>query len=208
MRTKTLLLTAACAVLGTVAASAQSVYSVNAVGYVNVTVPKGMSIIANPLNTSNNYLTNVITALPDSTILYMWDGSNFKIATYYEGDGWDNPNFVFAPGSGACIKNDSGAATTVTFVGEVPQGNLTNDIPVGLSLKGSIVPQSGAIDTTLGYTPSDNDFVYLYRNGAWDIYTYYEGDGWDKGSPVPAVGEGFWIKTSTAKKWARSFSIN
>ena len=47
MRTKTLLLTAALAAAGVVSSMAQ-VYSVNSVGYVNLTLPNGFSMIANP----------------------------------------------------------------------------------------------------------------------------------------------------------------
>jgi hypothetical protein len=210
MRTKTLLLTAACAVIGTVAASAQSVYSVNAVGYVNVNIPTGLSIIANPLNTTNNAISNILASVPDNTTVYTWNGTKLNPNNYFAGDGWDYPATQLAPGTGAWIRNRSGAASTVTFVGEVLTGSLTNAIPVGLSLKASIVPQSAALDTVLGYTPNDNDKVYLYRNGNWKIYTYFVGDGWDQGSsPVPAVGEGFWIKTSTtAQNWVRTFTIN
>jgi hypothetical protein len=211
MRTKTLLLTAACAVLGTVAASAQSVYSVNAVGYVNVTLPKGWSIVANPLNTTNNVISNVLANLPDNTMIYAWTGSAYKQVVYYSDGTWDGDAapLAFAPGTAVWIKNNSGAVTTVTFVGEVPQGSLTNAITVGYSLKGSIVPQSGALDTVLGYTPSDLDLILLYRNGAWASFNYYAGDGWDTSSaPVPAVGEGFFIKSKTAHNWVRSFTIN
>jgi hypothetical protein len=51
MRTKTLLLTAALAVAGLSSASAQ-VYSVNAVGYINLSLPKGFSMICNQLKAS------------------------------------------------------------------------------------------------------------------------------------------------------------
>jgi hypothetical protein len=211
MRTKTLLLTAACAVIGAVAASAQSVYSVNAVGYVNLTVPKGNSIIANPLNTGSNTLSQVLPSVPDDTMLYLWTGTQLKAYKYLGAeDGWSTPNAVWAPGAAAWIKNSSGAAMTITFVGEVPQGSLTNKITAGVSFKASIVPQSGALDTVLGYTPSDDDMIYLWKNAtsSWKICKYLGSeDGWSS-SPAPAVGEGFWVKTSAAKDWVRTFDIN
>src|SRR5947207_10303632 len=56
MRTKTLLLTAALAAAGAASAMAQNVYSVNAVGYANVSVPSGFSMIACPFEqTSGDY---------------------------------------------------------------------------------------------------------------------------------------------------------
>jgi len=209
MRTKTLLLTAACAVLGTVAASAQSVYSVNAVGYVNVNIPVGWSIIANPLNTTNNTIAGVLTSLPDSTIIYSWNGTAYQQAVYYS-DGWDGASATsaFAPGTAVWIKNGTKAPFTITFVGEVPTGTLTNAVTVGYSLKGSVVPQSAALDTVLGFSPSDTDTILLFRNNNWVQSVYYAGDGWDPSAPVPAVGEGFFIKTKVAKNWVRTFTIN
>jgi hypothetical protein len=211
MRTKTLVLTAACAVIGAVAASAQSVYSVNAVGYVNLTIPTGVSIIANPLNTGSNTLAEVLPSLPTGTKFYLWTGTKFSTYTYYGStDGWDSPTAVWAPGAAAWIQNKSGASTAITFVGEVPQGKLTNSLAAGVSFKASIVPQSGALDTVLGYTPAAGDKVYLWKNSAGKFTTcsYYGAeDGWDT-VPTPAVGEGFWVKTSAAKDWVRTFSIN
>ena len=58
MRTKTLLLTAIVGALGFTAAQAQ-VYSVNAVGYVNKSIPSGFSIVANPLNNGDNKVSDV-----------------------------------------------------------------------------------------------------------------------------------------------------
>ena len=36
------------------------VYSLNAVGYINVTIPPGFSIVANQLNTTNNNLSPLL----------------------------------------------------------------------------------------------------------------------------------------------------
>jgi len=205
MRTKILLLSAACAVAGSVGVNAQ-VYSVNAVGYVNVTCPPGFSIIANPLIAATNQLSVLIANPPDSTQVYEWANGKFQIATYYVPDGWDN-DLTLAPGTGAWINNPSSTNIVITFVGEVAQGGQTNDVPVGYSIKGSIVPQSAALDTVLGYTPSDSDQVYFWRHGKFEIDTYYVPDGWDN-TPVPNVGEGFWILTSQHSSWTRTFNIN
>src|SRR5437763_15367210 len=60
MRTKTLLLTAAVLAAGLGASVAQTVFSVNAVGYVNVTIKPGYNLICNPLNGSNNVISTVM----------------------------------------------------------------------------------------------------------------------------------------------------
>ena len=55
MRTKTLILSAVAGFIGCAAALADTnVYSLNAVGYINVTCQPGFTMIANQLNTTNN----------------------------------------------------------------------------------------------------------------------------------------------------------
>ena len=83
MRTKTLLLAAAATVAGIASLQAQSnVYSVNVVGYVNVTIPTGYSLIANPLNSSDNTVSNLFNATSQSgaalgSTVYTWNGAGF-----------------------------------------------------------------------------------------------------------------------------------
>ena len=73
MRTKTLLLSAAVGAAGLVAASAQTVYSVNSVGYINLSVPAGFSMIANQLdNGTGNTVADVLT-VPDGTVVFKYD---------------------------------------------------------------------------------------------------------------------------------------
>lgn len=61
-----------------------------------------------------------------------------------------------------------GAATdqTITFVGEVPQGNLKTALKKGLNLVGSQVPQAGKLTADLKLTGSDGDIVFQ-----WDSST-------------------------------------
>ncbi len=213
MRTKTLFLTAVLGV-ASIATSMAQVFSVNVVGYVNRTNAPGFSILNNPLDTTNNTLTSLIPAPPANTVIYKFVGNNFQIATFALDDNnnlnWDN-NLTLAPGDGAWIRNPTSSNLVITFVGEVIQGTTTNPIPAGFSLKGSKVPQAGQLDTVLGYPPSANDVVYLYRAGNYKVCTYALDDNnvlnWDN-IPDPNVAEGFWIRTQVAKNWVRTFTVN
>jgi len=220
MRAKTLLLTAILGVASIAAAlAADPVYSVNAVGYVNVVLKKGFTIIANPLNATDNHLSKILpNTLPSGTAVYRYVSGAFKIATFAPDDNnvlnWDT-DFVIAPGEGFFIKNPSAADVTVTFVGEVMQststGPLANPLVAGFNLSASMVPQSGDLKADLGYPAENGDVVYRYLNGAYKISTYAPDDNnvlnWDV-VPTPAVGEGFWIKSKTSKTWNRTFSVN
>jgi hypothetical protein len=216
MRTKTLLLTLALAAASAASSMAQ-VYSVNAVGYVNLTIPSGFSIIANQLNHSpDNTVGNVFGNPPNDVTLYLFNNatSTYDIASYLGFLGaWDHPEKVVGPGKGIFIYN-SGAPFTQTFVGEVPQGTLSTPIPVGFNLVASQVPQSGLLQSQLGYVPSTSgasDVVYRFNNATsqYNVYTYIGFLGqWDT-EPQPNVGEGYFIfRADAGYNWTRTFSVN
>lgn len=209
MRTKTLLVTAALSAVGLSTTMAQQVFSVNAVGFVNVSLPKGLSLIANPLKAASNTVKDLFATVPDGTTIYKYDGAAFSINTLDLGD-WSDPAQTLLPGEGAFVRN-SGSPITVTFVGEVMQGSLSNPIdgPNKLSIKSSQVPQAGKLVADLGFPAVDGDTVYQYNNaaGAYDIHTLDLGD-WSGGEPVIAVGEAFFVRKADKSDWKRTFSVN
>jgi len=209
MRTKTLLLlTAALGAVGLSTSMAQQVFSVNAVGFVNVDVPRGLSMIANPLVAPTNTIAALFSSAADGTTIYKYNGTQFSINTFDLGE-WGNPNDTLVPGEGAFIRNTSQAAFQVTFVGEVKQGALTHPIPQGLSIQSSEVPQSAKVAADLGFPATDGDTIYQYDNaaGAYVIHTLDLGE-WSNGEPVPKVGESFFVRKVDSKPWTRTFSVN
>jgi len=216
MRTKTLLLSAAVLAAGLTASMAQSVYSVNAVGYVNKALGVNYTLISNPLNGTNNLLSTILPVVPDGTFILKWNSAaqNFAAPSqYYEGLGW-LPDDTLNPGEGAFINMPGPGSTTVTFVGEVPQANLTNQIKGNYTLMSHIVPQSISLaDPSVNFPVLDGDFVLFWDEAAQRFEAplqYYDGLGWLPNEPVPAVAEGFFFNTapSAARPWNRSFSVN
>src|SRR5438477_5934309 len=133
MRTKTLLLTAALTAAGALISMAQ-VYSVNIVGYINLTVPKGFSMIANQLNASpDNKLSSVIPAPPENTTVYKFNGHGYDAFNFSaDNPGWFPTTGSLAPGEGGFIAVDPASiapatSTTLTLVGEV---QLVSTTPV------------------------------------------------------------------------------
>jgi len=222
MRTKTLLLSAAVFAAGIAVSTAQSVYSINAVGYVNLTVANGYNLIANPLNGTNNSINTVMPTAPDGSSVLRWNNQaqTFYQAETYLGGTWFDGNFnvsttVINPGEGFFFQNNSGASATLTFVGEVPQGNLTNRVSANYGFYSSQVPQSGTL-TSLGF-PGQDGMTYNGWNAASQgynqAYTYLGGTWFDNNfnpaDPVPAVGEAFLITNpGGAVNWTRTFSVN
>src|SRR5881394_4637 len=166
MRTKTLLLTAALCAAGIATSKAQAVYSVNAVGYVNTSLGKGFNLVSNPLDnkaTDGNKIKNLFASLPAGAQVFYFDGSKYSIASVDEFTGeitGDAADTVLAPGNGVFVRVD--AATTVTFVGEVPAGSLSNPIPKGFSIKASQVPQAGKVTTDLGFPTAAGDQIFIF----------------------------------------------
>lgn len=230
MRTKTLLLTAAVLAAGLSASVAQSVYSVNAVGYVNVTLKPGYNLVANPLNGTNNAVATVLPAanLPNDTELLTWDHAIQDFAqvefvfdgVWYDANG--NPSTkVLNPGSGFFLKSPVPTDLTITFVGEVPQGTLNNPILQNYGFYSSIVPQSASL-SSMGF-PANPGMTYQTFDTAIQDYTQvleYIGvqpgypTGWadangNPADPVPNVAQGFLINNpGAAVQWNRTFSVN
>jgi hypothetical protein len=206
MRTKTLLLSAAVGAAGLLAANAQ-VYSVNAVGYVNLDIPVGYSIIANPLDAADNTVGALfpVGSLPNFSQVLKWNGTGFTINTLTPG-GWNTPSMTLNPGEGAFV--NVSAARTVTFVGEVMQGALATPLAAGYNLVGSQVPQQ-ATTTVLELDSALGNFsqVLTWNGSGYVIHTKTPG-GWSPNVATINVGQGFFVNTAAATSWNRTFSVN
>jgi len=173
MRTKTLALSAVLGLLGSASLMAQStnVYSINAVGYINVTLYPGYNLITCPLVCSPD---NTLNTLLNNTNGQYQIGSGRTLSgaivfQYINGVGYvagDSAKSTVAPGGWAGGGTNTilpgqaiwflspvafgGSNMSATFVGQVPQTgayNLTNTLYPGYNLVGSAVPMSGDLIT-------------------------------------------------------------
>jgi hypothetical protein len=172
--------------------------------------------------------------LPDpynNVVIYIWNAAgqafNSGLVVQQLGGGapfWSLPALAtgnsFNPGQAVIIYNPN-APFTMTFVGQVPQGAVTNTLLPGFNLVSSIIPQTGAVDTDLGLAPGFNDVVYnwstsgqAYASG--DIWQTIGGPGfWSYANgvaPTNTVGTGFFYYSpaaaGTSNNWVRTFNIN
>jgi hypothetical protein len=215
MRTKTLALTTVMGVASIAAAVAQTtpVYSVNAVGYINVDVPPKYSLIANQLNAADSTVATLFPSVPGGTTIFKFDNAKNSFSqNQYDSDfkEWSSPTQTLIPGEGAFILNPTTNKFTVTFVGEVPQGDVSINIPAGYSILSSKVPQAGDIQKDLGYTPAGGDTVYMFDSTKQSYQTFqYDSDFQEwTAPPVVKVGQAFFMLKKTAGKWTRTFSVN
>jgi hypothetical protein len=194
MRTKTLALSTVLGALGSASSlmAQTNVYSLNAVGYINVTLPPGYCVITCPLICSPDNTLNTLfpngngVNTPPSGIpyagatVYQFAGGHFTAgdsgAGVYAYGGWVNggADVTLNPGQAVFFNNPNAGNMTATFVGTVPTGSLTNVLTAGYNLVGSMVPVSGDIANTntavgaianLNVTPGYGDFVSFFLPG-------------------------------------------
>jgi len=177
MRTKTLALSAVLGMLGAAAALGQNVYSLNTVGFINVTLPPGYSIVTCPLICSPD--NTIATLLNNSSGAYQSGSKSGKVYQYDNGVGYSatdtasvasggtagwslNGTETINPGQAVFFFNPvnlrTGTNMLATFVGVVPQANIapaanfpngmTNFLVPGYNLVGSMIPVSGDIVTS------------------------------------------------------------
>lgn len=206
MRTTTLLIAAAALAATVTASKAQTVYSQNVVGYINVTIPNGGFVtIANQLDTGSNTINNVFQTggVSGNTALLEWNGTKYSSYTYENsstsgyGTGWfaGSHNFgatnIINPGYGFLIRNTSGGSITLPTVGQVTQGTNIYTILPGLYAYSIPEPLAGtALDNANVKFPVVNSLVsYLTWNGTkFSTYTYENsstsgyGTGWFAGT--------------------------
>lgn len=215
MRTKTVLLTTLLGAASIATSVAQTVYSVNAVGYVNVTVKAGaFALLANPLNQPTNSLAAVLPDVPANTIVYVYNQTTgqfdqaTKRATSWSGTA---ATAILNPGTGFFLKNAGATDMSITFVGEVPQGTaLEVKYPAGFSLIGSIVPQAGDLEKDLGFPAKTGDMIYKFNGVDYGTPYTRRAAAWSGGGTTVQMGvaEGVWLKAVAAGSWTRSFSVN
>jgi hypothetical protein len=203
------------------------VYSVNAVGYINLTLLPGFNMVANQLNrTPNNTLNNVVTGglVAESQALKFDNAANNYVIEFWSGTGWVKDDGVTPgtmtvnPGDGFFLFNADTANATVTLVGEVPQGTLNVSLGANFSLVASAVPQALPLTAANGF-PQTPEAQYLRFNATtqnYDAVVFNDGTKWvlEDGVtpapiPTPAVGQGFfYFNPGDAVTWTRTFSVN
>jgi len=223
MKTKTLLIAAAALAVGVISSQAQ-VYSQNIVGYANVTIPAGYTLLTMPVspNSSNN-IEAVLPSLTSADVVLVWNGGGYNV-DYFNGPGdWYNgndftpiPQPSLPPGAGFFYQNNTGQTKTNTFVGNVQLTN-TVTLPAGYTLVGSTAPVGGSIESTnfnIHFTSADT--VLIWNGGGYNV-DYFNGPGdWYNGNdftpiavPTLNVGQGFFYQNNTGQttNWVQNVIV-
>jgi len=225
MRTKTMLLSALLGTLGSVSLMAQStnVYSLNAVGYINVTVQPGYNIISCPLIASPDNTLN--TLLPQAANTYKkWQFWTFTPSGGYkeeigQANAWTaGGTNTLNPGHAAWVFNPGSAASNLTFVGTVPSSNTTVLTHASFNLVASALPVSGVLSNTAnlmnyqGAAKKDQFWEFTAGTGGGFKESIFQAGAWTgaAGDPTQAtVGGGFFYFNgqATDTTWTQTFSV-
>jgi hypothetical protein len=150
--------------------------------------------------------------LPAGTQVQVWDYALQDFVPYTKqpiGDGWSGTgeSVPFAPGQAVFVKI-TGSSVTNTFVGEVLQGNLTNNTLANFNLIGNMVPDSGTA-TAVGLVPAAGAQVQKWDVTAQDfVLSSKTPIGWSgAGEPNFVPGDGFFLKNNTPYSWVRNFTV-
>jgi len=204
MRTKTLFLAAAALAAGLATSMAQNVYSVNIVGYVNVTNPAtAYTLFANPLDNGTNDLYILLPGAPNGAKVYVLSGGTLLL-TQKSGKGVWSPDFIIPPGNGFYYGN--AAAGTNTFIGSSPTSNSVPLVAGTLYLAGSPIPFAGTL------TDSGPNTINLGVLGLGSKVTVYSGGttitsqkgakGWSPNFNI-GVAQGFFVTPTPTTNWVQ-----
>jgi hypothetical protein len=188
------------------------VVSENMVGYVNLQLPWGMSLIANPLFQTNVSIRSLFPTAPDGAQVMKRVNGDYVTCVYSASSaGWVGPQMDLPLGTGFFFINPARDTFVQLFVGEVPTGSVTNNLPAGVSLEGSMLPLAGSVNSVHNVPgqPGDSIFVFINEGEARGRYhrsAYSAGEGWNPDLNL-AVGQGFWIQKQQPQDWVRFFSL-
>jgi hypothetical protein len=221
MRTKVLLGLAALAV-GLSTSVAQNVYSLNVVGYVNVSLQQNkLSFLSLPLApVDGNYAVGNTIVLDsgngaqDFANLYSWNvaSQSWNPALTWLSGAWDTPSQVISNGVGFFIVSVTNS--TLTFVGQVPQGALQYNVPAGVSTLANQVPVStnfpGSGAAFLGHD-FDNLYTWDQAGQQWGPGATFLSGAWDTASPNgPMLNPGdavFYVNGGAAIPFTQNFTV-
>jgi len=201
------------------------VYSLNVVGYYNVTVVGGgKTLIANQLNVGSGATKNDIgLVLPNPTesagvLKFVNNDYNTDVASggaWYDAGSGNPSTTKLNPGEGFFYDNPNSTASTLTFVGEVPQGpvNVTFN-GGGKTLVSTATPQALELSAANGFPMAENTgFLRFQNNDYWTAIVsggqWYDAGSGDPTTIIPAVGQGYFIDnpSSSSVVWSRTFTV-
>lgn len=199
--------------------------STNAVGYYDLVLPPGWSLIANQLFRPPNTFDSVFSQGPsDAQIMqyfpngythYIFGSMSTEPPTWYTySEGLPGGSQPLLPGQGVFFFNPLENNLALSFYGALPASPSTLTLAPGYNVVSSMYPKAASL-TALNVPAADEDQVLRYTNFQISSQFIYWESAWLEyytGEPVtivPNVGEAFFYFNagSTPKTWNQTFSV-
>jgi Immunoglobulin domain len=160
----------------------------------SISIPQGLSLIANQLDHGSNTTNEVFANVPDGCVLSKYNNDSGTWSSSCFGAGaWMPDTLTLSPGEGAYLQSPTNFTLTFTGTPHVPV------LPVSISpghlyLLSRQTNDIGTWDNIVGTDPEDSTLAYTY-NGSFRVYQFSSDfGGWYPAPSVP-VGSALWIRT-------------
>jgi hypothetical protein len=177
----------------------------NYVGFLSLELPPGYSLICNPLQSQSRAVADLFPLVPDGCTINKFSLVTFSLnKNAFQHGRWSNPTDTIGSGEAVIFRNPTDAPILARFVGEIPRAVQTQPVQTGTSLRGSLLPFTGRLESELNFPLAPGDIVSLYSNHNEKYLEYKYGEkGWEGEAPIVRLGEGFWIAKNSAAIWSQ-----
>jgi hypothetical protein len=185
------------------------VRSATLIGFLSVSLPPGYAMIANPLVGPSDRIGRLLPQMPEGTKLSRFDTLRYRFAENRVSSGrWLLPEERLEPGTGAVLFNPTSESMTRCFTGQVITGRQFTCLHAGFSIRSSLLPLPGRLDTELGFPVAPGDAVHVFGRTA-QSYTIHEygTTGWQPAPPIIGAGESFWVAKQAPANWAQELTL-
>jgi hypothetical protein len=187
--------------------AAGPVTSVNAVGYVNVSLQSNVwNLVCMPfekIDKTNPTVGEVFdpdgSGLPAGLAVLLWNGVTYVNEDYYAGYGFYPGTNVIVRGSGAWVR--SPVSIILSLAGQVPSTNVTTTTLLpGYNLMSFPYPVAMAISNTVlqSLGSAGDSILKVLPTGGYANADFYAGFGWYPADFLLNPGEGYWYKSQAA----------
>jgi hypothetical protein len=138
-------------------------------------VPPGFSLISNPLFRGGNTVVEILTSVPEGTILYRFDNrtKTFSVNSF-DFAKWSNESESLKPGEGAFVFNPSDSPLEPKFTGEFAFEKIA-ERATGFYLVSCGAVQACRIEEFLNFPPS-KEMYYRFENGKYVVSNFIFGN--------------------------------
>lgn len=179
----------------------------NIVGFASTVIPPGFGMVSNPFHNEDNSVAAILPRVPEGTTLCKFDIHTARLTNNaFKNGRWTIGSEKLVPGESAIFFNPGHQPVSLEFSGAVMQGELTNSIGSGFSLRGSLLPKAGKISVDLGLPLAEGDVVHVFdrKQQRYQVYKFPM-KNWHSVQPTLDLCEGFWCGKISAGAWKQSF---